>query len=167
MSKNLIKKTLVFGIIILFIGAIIIPSISGNVSKMNDIKNITTKDINNTMQTKERKPLPMSTTDWWPMFRHDSGNTGSATSIAPNTNHLCWKETISDEIYSATPIVYNDRLYISTSSFYYDILDLTKTTDKTMFEAPDFNVILTDLFTYRDEYNGGVYCLDADEGTQL
>ena len=106
-------------------------------------------------------------TDWWPMYRHDSGNTGTTTSIAPNTDHLCWKETISDEIYSATPIVYNDRLYISTRSLDNDMLKPLKIIEKSMFEAPDFTEILNDLFTYKDEYDGGVYCLDADKGTEL
>jgi len=27
-------------------------------------------------------------TDWWPMFRHDSGNTGSSLSLAPNTGRM-------------------------------------------------------------------------------
>ncbi len=167
MSKNLIKKTLVFGISILFIGTIITPSISGNVNNMNDIKNVKTRDINNVIQTKKPKPHTTSTTDWWPMFRHDPGNTACSESIAPNTNNLCWKETISEEIYSATPIIYNDQLYISTSSYYFDMFEPSKLTEKTRIEVPDFTEILNDLTTYKDEYTGGVYCLDADTGAEL
>jgi outer membrane protein assembly factor BamB len=166
MSKYLIKKTLVFGIIILFIGGIIIPSIYGNVSNMNDIKTVKTKDINNAIQNNARESHTMSNTDWWPMFRHDSGNTGSTTSVGPETNELLWKETITDEIYSAAPVIYNDRLYISTGWF-YKTLELPKILDKSMFEAVDFTEILNDLITYNDEYFGGIYCLNADKGTNL
>lgn len=158
---------LVFGIFILFIGSVIIPSISGNISKINEIQNVKTEVINNVYQTKEKKPHTTAATDWWPMFRHDPANTGCTTSIAPNTNQLCWKQTLSDEIYSATPIIYNDRLYISTSSYFYDRFEPFKKTDKTMFEAPDFTKILDDINKYKDEYNGAVYCLDADTGAEL
>ena len=57
MSKYLIKKTLVLGIIILFIGAIIVPCISGNVSKMNEILSVKTRDINTAIQTKRGNSL--------------------------------------------------------------------------------------------------------------
>ena len=167
MSKSLIKKALVFGIIILFIGGLITPIISGNISKNNNIKSVKNIDITNPIQSNSRESHTTSNTDWWPMFRHDPGNTGCTTSIAPNTNQLCWKKKISDMMYSATPVVYNDRLYISTSSYYYDILEQLKITEKTMLEAPDFTEILKDLTTYKEEYNEGVYCLDADTGTEL
>ena len=41
-----------------------------------------------------------SNEDWWPMYRHDPGNTGCSTSIAPNTNQLHWKQNIGEEIYN-------------------------------------------------------------------
>ena len=98
MKKHIIRKTLVLGIIILFIGSIITPSISGNVSKINDINSVKTRDINNAIQTEEREFHTTSNDDWWPMFRHDPGNTGSTTSTAPDTNEICWKGTVPDAI---------------------------------------------------------------------
>jgi len=50
MRKYLIKKMLVLGMIILFIGSIITPIISGNISEINDVKDIKTRDINNIIQ---------------------------------------------------------------------------------------------------------------------
>jgi outer membrane protein assembly factor BamB len=167
MSKYLIKKMLVLGIIIVFIGAIFTPIISGNNFNINNIKSMKPKDIYDAIQNNEKKIHTTSTSDWWPIFRHDSANTGCTTSIAPNTNQLCWKQTISDEIYSATPMVHKDRLYISTSSYYYNMFKPLKKTDKSVFEAPDFSKILNEITTYKDEYNGAVYCLDADKGTKL
>ena len=38
MQKRLIRKGLVLGIILLFVGASVIPSISGNSSKINVVK---------------------------------------------------------------------------------------------------------------------------------
>jgi len=71
-------------------------------------------EVNNNGQT--------GSDDWWPMFRHDAGNTGSTSSIAPNTNQLSWKEMISEEIFSASPVIVDDRLYISTG-WYYGMLE--------------------------------------------
>jgi outer membrane protein assembly factor BamB len=133
---------------------------------MGDIKSVKTRDINNPIQSNDRESHATSNTDWWPMFRHDSGNTACSSSIAPNTNQLCWKETISDMIYQATPIIYNNRLYMSTGWFYKS-LEPPTIMDKSMFEPPDFTEILNDYFTYNEDYYGGIYCLDANTGTEL
>ena len=168
MRKNLLKKTLVLGIIILFIGAIVVPSISGNIGILSDITSVENKDINNYIQNKEIKTHTKSTVDWWPMFRHDSGNSACSESVAPNTNRLGWKESISDEIYLSAPVIYNDRLIISTGGGYYlDMFEPPNIMEEFQFEIPDFTEILDDLFTYHDEYDGGIYCLDADTGTKL
>jgi len=107
-----------------------------------------------------------SDTDWWPMFRHDPGNTGCSSSLAPNTNELTWKESIWDEIYSTTPVVFNDRLYISTN-WYYDIVDPPNITKTPISEKPSLFEIIEDIMTYKDKYYGGVYCLNADNGAPL
>ncbi len=166
MNKNLIKKTLVFGIVILFMGTIITPSISGNDSKMNDVTSVKTKDFNNFVQNKGRDPHTTSTTDWWPMFRHDSGNTGSTTSIAPSTDILCWQETVPEEFFLTSPIVHNDRLFISTGGFYAG-LEPPIIIEELLSNPPEYTEFLDDLLTYKDEYYGGLYCFDADTGNQL
>jgi len=101
MSKNLIKKTLVFGIIILFIGAIITPNICGN-----------TRDINNAIQTNERNPHTMSDIDWWPMFRHDLNHTGYSTSNAPDTNILLWNYKVGESVWSSPAISHQRRSHL-------------------------------------------------------
>jgi len=163
MNKYLIKKTLVIGILILFIGAIFIPNISGNSSKMdnlNDIKNIYT---NKAVKDEKKDAYPADATDWWPMWRHSSGNDASTTSIAPNTNQLNWKGKIPDEIYSAAPVIYDDKFYISTG-WYYDSFGPPITTEEFLLESPDFSEVLNNLLSYKEEYFGGIYCLNADTG---
>jgi len=88
-----------------------------------------------------------SNEDWWPMHRHDPGNTGCSSSLAPNTNELTWEQSIWDEILSATPVVFNDRLYISTNS-YYDIADPPNMTKNLISEKPSLFEIIEDLMTY-------------------
>ncbi len=108
--------------------------------------------------------------DWWPMHRHDPGNTGCSSSIAPNTNRVCWEQNIGEEIYTAAPIVVDDRLYISTESFYKDIgpLFMSNGTKLSIPEKPpDLSEILEVIMTQKEDYFGGVYCLDADDGTLL
>jgi outer membrane protein assembly factor BamB len=112
------------------------------------------------------KSAAFSETDWWQMYRHDPGNSGCSTSIAPSTNQLHWKQMIDDNIYSATPIVSDDKLYISTS-WYYNLFDPPNMTEKSMFERPSWSEIFNVLTTYDDKYWGGIYCLNAETGTSV
>ena len=59
------------------------------------------KEINSSF----KDSLGITDIDWWPMWRHDSGNTGSSTSKAPNTNELSWQKYIGEEIYASAPII--------------------------------------------------------------
>ena len=167
MKKFVIKKMLIFVLLFLFFGAIITPNLSGEASQNNNIQVKDTKIIDNTIISCEKNYETISVTDWWPMFRHDSRNSGCSSCIGPNTNSLRWKEKIPEAIYSATPIVYNDRLYISTGGFDFNTLKQSKIKEKSIIEPSDFIEKINEILTYKEEYDGGIYCLDADEGTYL
>jgi len=104
--------------------------------------------------------------DWWPMYRHDPSNTGCSSSIAPVTNQLNWKQTIGDNILSATPIIYEDRLFISTN-WYYNFINPPNMSKTPIYKNPSPNEIIEALTTYNEEFFGGLYCLNADTGTPL
>ncbi len=57
MRKNMFGKGLVVVIIVLFLGASVVPSISGNVES--------------NIEPSSQVSKSSSTTDWWSMFRHD------------------------------------------------------------------------------------------------
>jgi outer membrane protein assembly factor BamB len=165
MNKYLVKKTLVFVTIILFVGAIFTPNISGETTNYISGNVSNTIKIENTVQDEEQEYSTTSADEWWPMWRNSPGNDGSSSSIAPNTNLLRWKKRISDEIYSTAPVIYNDNLYLSTG-YYYDMFGPPSMMEENLFEPPDFNEIINELLTYKDEYFGGIYCLDADTGDE-
>lgn len=103
--------------------------------------------------------------DDWPMFRHDSGNTGCSLSLAPNTNHLNWKKTIQEDIFSASPVVSDDKLFISTNWYYLG--EPPNMTKSFIVEKPSLSEFIDDITTYNGDYYGGIYCLDADTGISL
>ncbi|MBU0498155.1 MAG: PQQ-binding-like beta-propeller repeat protein [Candidatus Thermoplasmatota archaeon] len=109
---------------------------------------------------------PVSQASDWPMFRHDAQNTGCSDSLAPNTNQLRWQSSIADTIMDSTPVVANDKLYISTGWYYAD-LPPPNVTDFRSNEFPSFPEYITEMLTYHEEYWGGIYCLDATDGGQL
>lgn len=159
MNKYLYKRTLVFGLLILFIGAAIAPNISGISSKTKVTDIIKSVDI----EDENKEAYPTSATEWWPMWRNSPGNDGVTTSIGPNTNQLNWKTKISDEIYSAAPVVYNDNLYVSTG-WYYDTIGPPEDFEKFILNPPNIDEILYDLINYKEEYFGGIYCMKSDTG---
>jgi len=152
------KKILGIFVCMLLIATTVLP-VAGTI---NGIKT----ELKKENFTGGKEGLTTTDGDWWPMFRHDPGNTGCSLSIAPNTNLLSWKQMIGDDIFSAVPVVFNDRLYLSTG-WYYGVIDPPNMTKTSMFEGPSLSKILKDITTYNEEYFGGVYCLDADTGTQL
>jgi len=100
----------------------------------------------------------------WPMYRHDPGNTGCSPYNAPFTNHLAWKKQINSEIYAATPILYADKLYLSTNWYYKGPL---KTTTPLTPSPPSVSELLQRLWDQQNDTTTGLYCLDAKTGQQL
>jgi len=104
MQKNIFRKVLVIGTIILFIGTGVLPSInSGSGIKIDDIQ------IN-------KSTTSSSYTDWWPMYHHDLNLTGFSTSTAPTTNKVLWAAEAHDGYWydpqRSSPAIVNDTIYI-------------------------------------------------------
>jgi outer membrane protein assembly factor BamB len=163
MNNLILKKTLVYTVLFLFIGSIIIPSISGINSKANVFDDTSNLDLSNKIKNIKEETNPEIATEWWPMWRHSPGNDASTTSIAPNTNQLNWKAKISDEIYSSAPVISDGNLFISTG-YFYDRFNPFKDIEEYIFDPPDFKEVVDDLVDYKEEYFGGIYCMDADTG---
>jgi outer membrane protein assembly factor BamB len=102
--------------------------------------------------------------DIWPMFRHDGGNTGCSPFLAPDSNHLAWKQLITPELGRSTPILYADKLYISTSSYY---IDSPKTNNPFDITPPSIPNLLSQLLPAENDSSFGLYCLDAKTGDPL
>jgi outer membrane protein assembly factor BamB len=156
-GKKMKKKILCVSMIMLLV-ATVYPVTGMNFSKKisEELQNF--NDVLNYDQTESQ--------DWWPMYRHDPRNTGCSESIAPSTNQLSWKQTIGDNIFSATPIVSNDKLFMSTN-WYYDFLEPPNLTKTQFLNNPSPKDIIQALTTYQDEFFGGLYCLNADTGAPL
>ncbi len=166
MKNKLNKKEIVIGIIFLFFGAIILPSINANMVMTTDAIRLDSKQIGSSQSSTD--------IDWWPMFRHDSGNTGSSTAPGPKTNELRWQKNIGDEIYKGVPIIVENRVYISTNWF-YDIQLLEMPPPENLNELIPFllenPISLSEIFetmkAKKEDYYGGIYCLDAETGEKL
>ncbi len=106
--------------------------------------------------------------NWWPMFRYDSANTGSSIAFAPNNDNLKWKKTINEEIYSSVPIVYDNKLYLSTG-FYYGDFERGKYNDIDEILGNKISLVnvLESLIEKREDYIGGLYCMDSSDGSSL
>jgi outer membrane protein assembly factor BamB len=134
----------------------------------------TINGMNRELNSLAKESTPVSDIDWWPMWRHDAGNTGSSTSKAPNTNELTWQQYIGEEIYSSSPVIVEDKLYISTDWYY--MLEPPETPPDEpgdlqnwwIEEKPNSFPELFELLTQQNEnYSGGIYCLNADTGSQI
>jgi outer membrane protein assembly factor BamB len=102
--------------------------------------------------------------DVWPMFRHDAGNTGCSSFEAPFTNHTIWKKKITDEFhYGTTPILYADKIYVSTNWFYKSTPKMTNPFTDT---PPSPSEIIQSLRCHDNDTSIGLYCLDAKTGEQ-
>jgi outer membrane protein assembly factor BamB len=117
-----------------------------------------------TKQTILGNPGSLGSDDIWPMFRHDAGNTGCSQFVSPNTDHLAWKHQIGNPIYQSTPVLYADKLYISTN---WNFGGPPKT--KNIFDTPTQSPseMLQGLLERQNDASTGLYCLDAKTGAQL
>jgi PKD repeat protein len=82
---SLYKKGLVLAIIALFIGAGVVPSVSGDIDGK---KGIETTVI--TSETGDNSVVSSANVDWWPKFHHNLRNSGYSSSDAPDTNDFRW-----------------------------------------------------------------------------
>jgi outer membrane protein assembly factor BamB len=134
-SKSWVKKGLVCGIILLFIGTSITPGIGGG-RESNIIQSMASNKYFN--QTKGGTPSEESklvdsalfgkeSNNYfeskagersydWPMFHHDLEHTGYSTSMAPNTSNVLWNRSIGYSIESS-PAVVDGKVYIAQATF--------------------------------------------------
>ena len=104
----------------IFICMLLISAAISVAKTSNENDSITTKNTNKV----ELDPYTYDE-DWWPMFRHDAANSGCSSSIAPDTNELCWQQSTYQATELATPIIVDDM----TLSFYRDKIFLAKPAD--------------------------------------
>lgn len=152
MRNDLLKKGMVFGIIILFTGAGIIPPI------------MAVNEINNNIEQSEK-----STTDWWPMFHHDLSHCGYSTANAPETNSVLWNYTAGNALFSS-PAVVDGKIYIASFDFKLYCLNANTgekiwdyTTDNVVFSSP----AVANGKVYICSGDSKVYCLNAETGAKI
>jgi len=125
--------------------------------------------IDNQFEGKDIFLTSTSDEDWWSMFRHDSANTGCSSCDAPDTNELCWQQSVSESIEFAAPIVVEEKLYLSTGG-YYNINPPEQLTlqRKSINEKPTPISLLQDINSViEDQDYGSLYCFNSVSGTPL
>jgi len=156
MQKSLARKGLVLGIIVLFVGASVIPSIGGDIVVPNINGNLETiKDASS------KSPKVSTETDWWPMYGHDPQHTGVSTSSAPNLGMMKWNYNTCSEIRFSSPVIVDNKLYIGTGEIEsIETLDFEKIKSKPVINILNENKVTTQTET------GGVFCIDAITGNK-
>ncbi len=103
MKNSIFKKGLVIGIILLFVGASVVPSIGGNVENKNE--------------TPIRCSTFSSNTDWWPMFQHDEANSCFSKSSIPNNLNIIWSKSFKDDLNISFDSNFNSLLVANNRVF--------------------------------------------------
>ena len=173
MMNNVFKKSLAIGIIILFIGASVLPSISGNFEKQtNSNFKVDNDNSDSTLKNDNFQDDNPKETDWWPRIKHDLSNTGCSLGVGPETKNVIWSYNYSDDVhFYTTPIVYNDKIYIGA---------YTNSPQIYCLDADDGGIIWTSPVggsvgcpaVYNDKLYFGasdkkVYCYDAYTGDEI
>jgi outer membrane protein assembly factor BamB len=123
-GKTLVKNTLVFGIILLFIVSAVGPMVIGYESDA-------VIDIEITERTEPESTIASNQMDSsWPMYQHDVANTGFSSSPFPDSLNLSYNLTYSEIINStflspySSPIVANGKIFIAGRGAESDIFAL-------------------------------------------
>jgi len=155
-------KTKILGILVCTLLIATVLPVGGTINEnsiFEEQQNFT--DVGNNGQT--------GSEDWWPMHRHDPGNTGCSSSIAPNTNHLLWQNDAGENIGVGSPIIVEDKLYISIGGYY--AIDPPIIPNSQTPSIQDKSRLLSTIFEPRnapkEDNSGGLLCLDAVTGTPL
>ncbi len=123
-DMKIFRKYIVIGVIILFVGAGVLPSISGIIENNHNVKDRGTESVNTDGQTKKSSTRALSEVDWWPMFHHDQCHTGYSTSQdAPETDLILWTKDTGRGIVES-PVVVDNKLYIGSRNMYLYCLDV-------------------------------------------
>ena len=139
MEKSLIKKLLICGIIFVLFGVNYGAGAGTNTDYKNNVSN-----------TNESTSSSSFTTDWWAMFRHDSGNTAYSLSDAPEDWVEYWNYQTSDFIVGS-PVIVDGKVYIGTPGYY-----------KKLDQPPGTSGTLQPL-----DVGGRLLCIDAEDGSLI
>lgn len=155
-------KLLSYLLIIVFLGSNVVHS-----DYDNEYENEFLENSHNVMS------IPMN--DWWPMYHHDSGNTGYSTSYGPNTNDVLWIFNANGTINS--PSIYNEKIFITTqkdnspislNSFLYCLDE--DANEIWSYKSID-NLISTPAiyngYVYIVSENGNIHCIHEQNGNQI
>ena len=158
MRNNLWTRGLVIGIIMLFVGTSVLPSISGDI-EIGKNRAVSQKNATSSV----------STTDWWPMFQHDLSHSGYSTSTAPETNNVLWDYTTGNEVRSS-PAVADGKVYIGSLDYKVYCLNAetgTKIWDFTTGGYVTSSPAVADGKVYIGSWGSSdnkIYCLNAETG---
>jgi len=117
-----------------------------------------------TKQTNDGNTGTSGLNDIWPLFRHDPANTGCTDYYSPNTNHVTWKKQLNTQIGQTTPLLYGDKLYISTGWYYKSVPKITNLFNITPSPPSE---ILQELLEQQSITAPGLYCLNAKTGEEF
>jgi len=178
MSNSNFKKGLIIGIIFLFIGASVLPNISGNIEKINNLQYDffgKKQNINNNLKAEIKNDLVgknfPDNADWWPQYQHNPQNTGVSTSNGPETDHIKWTKQM-DEIWKC-PVVADGKLFVSPTTFsvYQTLYCLDAETGDNLWSYYDGNTMThcpayaNNKIYFGSEHN--LCCLDANTGSVI
>jgi len=154
MRNGMWTKGLVFGIIMLFVGASVTPSISRDIEK-------------NLVLNQNNATSSVSTTDWWPMFHHDLSHSGYSTSTAPDTNNTLWNISTGGGVFY--PVVANGRVY--AGSWNHNVYCLNADSGAIIWTYDAGNLVRSPVVANGKVYVGSmdrkVYCLNAENGMKI
>lgn len=166
------KKYLIIGLIILFVGASIFPSISGIIDNNYILEDWENGIDNKDSQNKKSRTEVFTDVDWWPMFQHDECHTGFSTSEdAPDTKLILWTKDTGGEI-RESPVVVNNKVYIGSRSKYLYCLDtLTGEENWSYYMPNDYFLSPSTCAVVNDRvYFMGIHtitCLYANNGSTI
>jgi outer membrane protein assembly factor BamB len=158
MENRIGKKGFVVGLMILFIGAVFVPSINADFGKNTHL-----------LPMNDSGYRSATTTDWWAMFRHDASHSGYSSALAPQTNNVLWTFMTGLEMSGSTSVV-DGKIYIGSWDKKIYCLDATtgvKIWDYTTGLEITSSPAIVNGKVYIGSNDGKVYCLDANTGEKL
>ncbi len=178
MKNIIVRKGLVLGIILLFVGASVVSSIDGN----NTLELLTAEDVEaitvnlggknveeQIMVDNEGVSSGVLDVDWWPMFHHDLSHSGYSASVGPATNDTLWAYTTYSNVVSS-PAVVDSKVYIGSMDRNVYCLNADTGAKIWQYETGWYvhsSPTVVDGKVYIGSCDGKVYCLNADTGAKI
>jgi len=156
MENRICKRGFVLGLMLILIGAVLVPSINAEIGE-------------NTHTPPSNEYGCRSTTDWWVMFRHDANHSGYSSSLAPQTNNVLWTFMTGLEM-SGSPSVVDGKVYIGSwdkKIYCLDAMTGEKLWNYTTGLEITSSPAIVNGKVYIGSNDGNIYCLDASTGGKL